>query len=278
MSVFIARLSKKNNPILNTPSFSDYISKSLPSQPKTIDKFSLGCTEAVYFTFGAALDKKPIINEKEIIFIQGYSSGDLESRLKTTFNLGNPLELIDFPEAFCTLYLNTDSIIFGGSSVGVDSLFYYKDSNQLVVTNRHNLLGYWASSAPLRKESFAWMLGRSHIGDYGTYWQNIKKTRPGSTYIGNYNRNDLVEKKATYAGLYTPIPDKDIPSHINELSEYFSSILDNSEQESRLWLSGGKDSRAIAGLISSSNNFHKMTFHTFGENYSPDVMSSIKLA
>lgn len=116
------------------------------------------------------------------------------------------------------------------------------------------------------------MVGRGHIGDFNTCWEKIKKTRPGSLY--QFIENKLIEHRSSYENLFEPIEDIEIESRISEVSHYFQKIIDSSKSDVRFWLSGGKDSRAIVGLLSGAKRFDQITFQTHGEKFAPDVMAA----
>jgi hypothetical protein len=284
MAVFLVRFSLVGTVIQGANSGtrlkdnSEEFLKYLPWSPKKTMAYSIGNSEALVFYFGAALDREPIkISQEEIILCHGYGSRGLERRIASAFTSSAALDLTDFPEAFCSIRISLDRVDFGGSAVGTDPLFFFEDCNSLIVTNRHNLLGHWVSNPSLRKDAFAWMAGRAHIGDFGTYWDDIKKTRPGSVYR-KISKNPLRETKANFGSLFAPIANGDIPHYVKDVSLEFKTILDSSSREARLWLSGGKDSRAILGLISGSSRFSSMSFQTHGEKFAPDAMSATRVA
>lgn len=120
------------------------------------------------------------------------------------------------------------------------------------------------------------MIGRGHIGDFGTCWENICKTKPGAFYGFEKESSRIVE--SDYSSLFDPIDDGEIFKKVKEVSRCFRDILDKSESPCRFWLSGGKDSRAIAGLISEASRFPELTFQTHGEKFAPDVMAATSVA
>ncbi|NKB78581.1 hypothetical protein HED49_03360 [Ochrobactrum daejeonense] len=187
-----------------------------------------------------------------------------------------PLDLISFPEAFCAIRLSKDGMQFAGSGVGVDAIYYLETDSEIVATNRHNLLAPWAIGRPLQKTTFAWIVGRSHGGDFNTYWEGIKRTHQGSVYF--VDGGHLHENGASFSNLFDPIETADIPSHISRLADEFGTVLTNNTRDARLWLSGGKDSRAIAGLLSKHPRFADLSFSTHGEKFSPDIMAATKVA
>ncbi|WP_373795363.1 hypothetical protein [Neisseria dentiae] len=278
MAIFLAKFSKVNNYSNSILKDTNAFKKYLPSEPKNIEKFNIGKCEAVVFYFDAALDRRVVTNihQKEIILCHGYGDQNLENKISNAFANKLPLDLSQFPEAFCAIKLTEDQISFGSSGVGIDPLFYYQDDEQLIVTNRHNLLGNWVRAPELRKQALAWTIGRSHIGDFGTYWNEIKKTIPGCTYIAS--EQSLFQYKLNYASLYRSVSNHEISDYIEDVANSFCNIIDSSDRGLRFWLSGGKDSRAIVGLLSKAKRFKDISFSTFGEKFQPDVMSAQLLA
>lgn len=278
MAIFLAKFAKNCDRSKSMLSDIDVFRKYFPSNPKNIETFKMGKCEAIAFYFDAALDRKIITgtSQSEVILCHGYGDNHLEDRIKHAFISRSALNLSTFPEAFCSIRITENEINFGSSGVGIDPLFYYQDNDQIVVTNRHNLLGHWIALPTLRKQALAWTIGRAHIGDFGTYWEEIKKTVPGTTYV--ISEQGFFQQQLNYHSLYSSISDKEIPDYIEDVSKTFCNIIDNSDRGLRFWLSGGKDSRAIVGLLSNAQRFKDISFSTFGEKFQPDVMSAKILA
>lgn len=277
MAVFLVRYTP-NGPRRPLADESAALAPYLPPLDYTVGCFSTGPCEALVFTFDAALDRPPTeLGPKDHVFCHGYGDASLEPRIARRLKSRLAFDLDGFPEAFCAIHAQADGIAFGSSAAGADALFYCEVEGSLFVTNRHNLLGHWVSHPTLRKSAFAWMLGRSHIGDFGTYWQQIKRTRPGSAYLKTAN-SPLVEVQGRFTNAYGPIPDAEINMHLAAVGADFCTILENSKAPAQFLLSGGKDSRAIAGMLSQAGNFQQMDFQTYGEPFAPDVMSARTVA
>ena len=275
MSVFLVRYSvaPKEPLVKSVEHFLPY----LPRSPLDIQSYQYGNSEALVFKFDAALDRVVVPSSQDIVLCHGYGDCNLETRVRNIFKQRRSFDLNAFPEAFCAIRLSSEGIEFGCSAVGIDPLFYYEDAEQIVVTNRHNLLGYWVTAPTLRKDAFAWIAGRNHIGDFGTYWNEIKKTCPGSVY-GRSKNSPTYEIEINYSGMYEPIQDNEIIEYIDDVARVFEEIINSTNQNLQFWLSGGKDSRAIAGLLSNAERFKDISFSTFGERFQPDVMSATRVA
>lgn len=276
MAIFLVRFS-----LASSNSLSNNIDKLypyLPSKPTSEEIYHYGANEAFVFKFDAALDREPNQSKlDELILCHGYGDNQLEERIRGSFKKKQALDLNSFPEAFCAIRLTNYTIEFGGSAIGIDPLFYYEDEEQLIVTNRHNLLGNWVDKPTLRKNALAWIAGRNHIGDFGTYWNEIKRVRPGNLYTKTL-KDPLREVVMDYSNIYKPISDEQIPDYIEDVANVFDEVISSNNQKLHFWLSGGKDSRAIAGLLSKSKRFKDISFSTFGEKFQPDVMSATKVA
>ncbi|KAB2676755.1 hypothetical protein F9K85_09680 [Brucella tritici] len=276
MAVFLARYSK-NSQNGDFKSLAADLLKYLPFAPREQKYDFVGNSEMLTFYFDAALDRPIARNDDgSILFCHGYGGNDLEERISANFRSRIPLDLVSFPEAFCAIRLSKDGMQFAGSGVGVDAIYYLETDDEIVATNRHNLLAPWAVGRPLQKTTFAWIVGRSHGGDFNTYWEGIKRTHQGSVYF--VDGNTLHEHEASFSNLFDPIETPDIPSYIARLADEFGTVLTNNTRDARLWLSGGKDSRAIAGLLSRHPRFAELSFSTHGEKFSPDIMAATKVA
>ncbi|KAB2708336.1 hypothetical protein [Brucella intermedia] len=276
MAIFLARYSKntqRNKLEVLAPDLLKY----LPFAPRDQNHDAVGNSEMLTFYFDAALDRQIARNEDgSILFCHGYGDRNLEGRITASFMSRTPLDLVSFPEAFCAIRLSDEGMQFAGSGVGVDAIYYLETDSEIVATNRHNLLAPWAVGRSLQKSTFAWIVGRGHGGDFNTYWEGIKRTHQGSVYY--IDGGHLKENSARFTNLFDPIETRDIPAHITQLADQFGSVLTNTTRDARLWLSGGKDSRAIAGLLSNHPRFRELTFSTHGEKFSPDIMAATKVA
>ena len=228
------------------------------------------------FGFGSALDSSISRNDSCTIIRQGYSLPGIEKRIEEEFLLGGHINTQNFPESFCAILAQKDQLVAYSSSTGVDQLFFYSTEGATYVTNRHNLLGPIVKDLTFKKSSFAWMVGRTHIGDMSTYWNEITRSKPGTKYV--VTSSCITAFEPDTKNLFDPIPNGDIQSEIAGISTYFKEILSNVSAEKRLWLSGGKDSRAIFGLIDCESVRDGLSMTTGGELFSPDVMAAQDLS
>lgn len=267
MSVFIARFS--NNVMqklrLHPSQFSDY----LPFPSESHEYFEVDKGELIIFNYQVALERKPVKINDSYLLVQGAGARNLEDRVFGCFSNNLPLQVSKFPEPFCAIMLNSDGIKFSTSFCGVDPIFYIIVDDVLYVSNRHNLLERYISNRSFEKQSFIWIVGRNHISSCDTYWRNLKKVEPSYTYLFD-GELSCFSKQQDFDLKYSK---EDVISKINDFSYSLNESLAISPVKKRLWLSGGKDSRAILGLI-SKENLEKFDFVTHGETYSPDVMSS----
>ncbi|MFC4539795.1 hypothetical protein ACFO0U_13540 [Chromohalobacter sarecensis] len=248
--------------------------KFLPREPVSTQYKNCGEGEIAVFSYGAALDKTIKILDKGFLFVQGYIPNSKLDGLVRELLSKKSANAVDFPESFCALLFYNNSFSFMSSVTAADQLFFYEGNDGFYVTNRHNLLGAVRESLTLRKESFWWMAGRTHIGDSGTYWNEISRSRPFRKY---FYENGLNEVKPDYRHLFEPIPNEDLGSVMEEATTYFKNVFDQVSASKRLSLTGGKDSRGILGLLSGTDHGASLKINTTGNFFSPDVMAATKL-
>lgn len=271
MSVFIARIKKKNS-ALDAGFEQENLLRFLPFSPTEASRFHEGAVDGFFFNFGSALDSSITKGQFGTIIKQGYFQPGIDGRLEDVLLRTGPVNSQQFPESFCALLINPNKLVAYSSSTGVDQLFFYSSENATYVTNRHNLLGAIDKHLTFKKSSFEWMVGRTHIGDMSTYWNEITRSRPGEKYV--ITRDDFISFSADNRDLFDPIDTGDIRSEISDISSYFRDVLSSVSCEKRLWLSGGKDSRAIFGLIDCPSVRSDLKLTTGGEYYAPDVMAA----
>lgn len=271
MSVFLFKFTASGDRVsIRNIDFSRY----LPREPRSQEYVSFGSAELRVFSYNAALDKPALETGSGFVFSQGYLPThryrDLADRLLDE----QPITLIDYPESFCAVSYLNGRVGFISAGTGADQLFIYQDQNSILVTNRHNLLGPFIKEKSLRKRSFWWMAGRSHIGDAGTYWDSIERTHPSTKYIYDGNLQRIATR---YDALFDPISIDDIPQTISLIVEHFEDVLRDTKAPKRLSLTGGKDSRAILGLLSAAGQTDNLLVNTSGYYFSPDVISAKNL-
>ncbi len=276
MSIFIARYKKNTNHLVWDKN-GQVFRKNLPFEPNNTSIYNFENTDLIVYSFKVALEREPYLSENRVTMLQGYGLSDLEERLVDCIDNNCSLDNKVFHEAFCAVSVTNNSINFCTSASGVDSLFYLDTEDEFIVTNGHNLLQTYIEKEklPFRKSAFAWMVGRGHLSDFGTYWEGVEKTIPANLFTYNknnlsINHSDIFQKKA--------INTADIKGIVKDISQYFDTLMNSIVAEKRIWLSGGKDSRAITSIMVNSSSFKDFDFVTHGESFSPDVMAAKDVA
>ena len=219
MTIFIYNFKKnESSKGLKDFNFIDYLPR-----PELEKKYkSIHNSEIITFKYNSALDKPLIDFNDGFLFVQGYLSNRKIKNLYEFLNSDKPANLVDFSESFCAISAKGNSFSFMSSVTGTDQLFYIETNENFFVTNRHNLLGALSLPLTLRKKSFCWMAGRTHIGDNGTYWKEIKRSLPSRHYI--YNQG-LKCVKPNYQNLFTKIKDSEVIDYFDSTVPYFKDIF-----------------------------------------------------
>lgn len=267
MSAFIFVHSKVSGPRWTKEELDEY----LPRPSEKLKIYSKGQSSLYHLAFNTALFREVLQGEGFTVAVEGYIEGDNLKRLPDFLLSEAEFDVSSYPDAFCSLAFSENCFGFYSSVTGIDQLFYYEDELGFYVTNRHNLLGLACKSLSLREDSFSWICSRGHIGDHGSYWNEIKRSRPGVKYFFDGSLRSEAGKKE---GLFVEISDSDAVDYLRSVANDFSSIFSSVDAEKSLSLTGGKDSRAILGLLDYSNSLEKLRVNTTGALYSPDVMSA----
>lgn len=271
MSVFLFRLAKN----ANAPSILQLdLGAHLPRHPRNEETILSGRAEIRIASYGAALDKPAVETQDGFVFCQGYLPRNALPKLSDRLLDEHPITLVDYPESFCAIAYRNGKFGFTSAGTGADQLFVHETPSAVFVTNRHNLLGPFTNDISLRKQSFWWMAGRTHIGDSGTYWNQIQRTLPSRKYVYN---GSLIEIGTDYDGLFETIEPADLSEAMTDIVEHFDGILSDISAPKRISLTGGKDSRAILGLLSAVGQTEQLTANTTGYYFSPDVMAATHL-
>ena len=268
MSIFLYNFKKnESSKNLEDFNFQDY----LPRPALKEERGSIGNSQIIIFKYNSALDK-PLVNFNDgFIFTHGYLPQKKIHRLYDFLDSDYRVDITNYSEAFCAISAKSDTFSFLSSVTGTDQIFYVETDSNFFVTNRHNLLGALSLKLTLRKKTFWWMAGRTHIGDEGTYWNEIKRSLPSRHYI---YRNDLKCISPSYENLFEGIKDSDVRDYFDTTVPYFEEVFADINHSMRLSLTGGKDSRAILGLLSKVTDISDIKINTTGYLYSPDVNSA----
>ena len=268
MSIFLYNFKKnEKSKSLEDFSFHDYLPR--PALKEEMEK--VGSSEIISFRYASALDKPLIKFNDGFMFLHGYLP---EKKVKDLYDFLDSelsVDIVNYSEAFCAISAKANGFSFMSSVTGADQLFYIEDENNIFVTNRHNLFGALSLKLTFRKKTFWWMAGRTHVGDEGTYWNEIKRSLPSRHYIYKDNIKCI---NPNYKNLFEEIKDNEIVDYFDTTVPYFEDIFSDINNSMRLSLTGGKDSRAILGLLSRVTDISDMRINTTGYLYSPDVNSA----
>lgn len=267
MSAFIFAFNKTSAPIWEKSELDVF----LPRPSKQLKVYEKGRSVLYHLIFDTALYRDVEDNQNFTIAIEGYISDNNRRMLPNMLLSTHEFDVTSFPDAFCSVAFTNDNFGFYSSITGIDQLFYYEDERGVYVTNRHNLLGIVCKSLTLRENSFAWMCSRGHIGDHGTYWNEINRSRPGEKYFYD---GELKTIKGRKTALFEQIKNDDAMDYLKSVADDFALIFNGIEAKKSISLTGGKDSRAILGLLDYSNSIDNIRVSTTGHLFSPDVMSA----
>lgn len=251
-------------------------SELFPLKPSSEKYFQLGNSELLLFSFGSVLDRDAVAIDNNIVFIQGYGDQGLEQRFLYAVENDPKGIQMDFDESFSGVVIKSDQIYAYSSITGVEHIFVYELSNEVLVTNRLNLLLPWLKNAKFNKKSFKWMAARYLISDNATYFEGVFRLRPAN--ICRITKDKVIINRPHTHEFIKQISDSEVPAYLDEVIRYFSSIFSGIKADKRLWLSGGKDSRAILGLLDAVGvTKDDIYISTTGELFSPDVMAAAKI-
>lgn len=268
MAIFIAALSKRGGgDPLRDVDFSAY----LPFEPVTIDQVVMGSASLKQFSFGAALDRPICRSSVGALSLQGYGGPELGNELLVRIFDRQSMRDEDYPEAFCCVAIRENGVGAYSSATGVDQVFMLKTESAVYLTNRHNLLGPFLNDVSFNRTSFMWMAGRTHIGELGTYWNEVERIKPGFKVQCTTAEEVRVSPHALH---FNSISEEECVGAIDDFVDDFASVLEAIPADKRIWLSGGKDSRAILGLLDYAGALGSVSIITGGELFSPDVMAA----
>lgn len=273
MAVLFAALARgtKDVPSLET------VKSALP--PGIVQATGASDGRAVLYSlkYGSASDNKPLIANGYLVEVSGLLADSRKSGLiddMTGRYAEGGVPLSDYPTQFCALGIGHNEIVGLVGAPGTDQLFTYENDDFVVVTNRHNLIALVIpeEKAKIRRDALILTMVQDHIRDFGTAVEGVMRTVPGSVIRGRMqgvSHHGPAEKNWEVG-----LDHRDLIARGEELANEYSQTLSRYERI-ELGISGGKDSRAILGLlIAGSDLASRLRLFTGGEPYAPDVMSA----
>lgn len=171
---------------------------------------------------------------------------------------------------------------------GVDQLFVAELPNATALSNRAGLCAQALArggSTPQRSLAAAgWLISQGWILDQESGYWEVDRPRAGSTVVIDAGRGVTVVEPEPSPFL-PPTPECPRPSYDElldeterDLRQTVCAIADLPLEERTLWLSGGKDSRTILGIILSEDLRHRFRFVTFGSPERGDAIVARSIA
>lgn len=280
MSVVVAYVPK--NPSRRLPDSELLaLSERLPL-PQNCEKNLIkgGGVSLVFFNYGAALDfmelRTSSTNKRQ--FAQGevtdQSIAWLDRLLTNSGQAANPLEN---PQSLISIQVREDEITLFTDCSGTQQYLYLETQDAWIFSNHQAVLGRWIESDEIDQEQLAWMSHQYHLHGFGHAFSAIRRTEPGTKYIVTPERVQIVKPNFNRKELFAPISDEDLPAMIDAVSDDIADFVFKNPAPAMLSLSGGKDSRAILGLLGPRALDEELTLWTWGEVYAPDVMAATSL-
>lgn len=286
MSAVVGRIFK--NQIASTETLEEltHLYSRLPFQaePKT-RTFQNGGGEVVFFDYGAAQDFEEITlassttdsNDPNLkIFAQGevtqHAREWLVNLLLAPEKALNP---IDHPEAIIAFSVGQDGVNLITGTPGTEPFLLCETETEIVFANHQCLIGHWIPDGKaLSTEALAWSIHKYHDQGYGHFISGITRTRAGSRTVISRGEIKTISVDPKTSELYSPISTETVPVLLEEAADSISDYIFRNSAPKQLALSGGKDSRAILGLLGERVYGRWINFQTAGEIYAPDVMAA----
>ena len=244
----------------------------------TVKYFSQEQAELAFFEYGAAQEFSEIKCNVEggKCFGQGVLSSNAREWLPRILgDITQSVTALTCPESVAGILLVNGEITIFSSTSGTDHFLYLETASEIVFSNHHAILGAFISGgASPRPESLAWMLHKFHTFEFEHHFEGIKRTTPGSRLVFSNNTIRTVPMQFSWDELTAPLPDAELPTLVNAVSDDLSGYILGSNCAKSLSLSGGKDSRAVVGLLGDDLYGRWVNFSTYGEVYAPDVMAA----
>lgn len=276
MSIILGAFAKGSD--LAFPAVEE-IRRHLPDSTRVeIKRHTLGSSMLVVAKYGAQSDQETIHDPDGSVFALSGIIDEVK-KAEAVGVLRNPRSISpdDFPQGFCAVGVTASGIVGMVSGPGTDQLFSFCDDRWIVITNRHNLVVPFMEQRPsVSPHALALMASQKCVRDYITYFEEVLRTPPATVLASDGERIRAFEpSSAEWARDLSP---GDVVDRLSHFSSYYCAVAEN-RRRIRLSLSGGKDSRAILGMLLPDDRIeYHVDVNTFGEPYAPDVMAAQDVA
>lgn len=278
MSVIIGRVSKPGHS--QEVNLQDLEAYALYDKEPTIRYYSNGTAEIAIFDYGSAQDVELLHRDDDCMaFGQGVMTSNARVWLpELLLHRERRSDPTMHPESVSGFALCHDEVRVFSSCSGTDSFVYTELRGSWVFTNHLPLLyPLMDARTTLDPVAMAWPLQKHHNFDYSHHIQGVIRTRPGSKWVITKNSAAEVPMNQRWDVLTARLDDRELPMMVEEYSSSLSEYILGTQCGKSLSLSGGKDSRAILGMLGDEVYGKWISFSTGGEPYSPDVMAAVDL-
>lgn len=190
---------------------------------------------------------------------------------------GRGADPMDFPSQFSSVATDGERILGFVSAPGTDQLFHWENEDWAVVTNRHNLITLFMplATARIRESALLSILAQNWIKDFGTIIEGVDRQAPCSIWVGGRDSGRIIEPRSI--AWSSDLAPADLIDRASELAADYCEML-GSASRIKFNVSGGKDSRAILGLLLDGGlDPSRLSLATGGEPFAPDVMAAADL-
>lgn len=279
MSVVVGRLSKSGS---NVAADLRSLWQRMPIQQEpSVRHFKNGEAELVFFDYGAAQEFEQLSGgaSQFKVFGQGVLTAEARRWLPSILSNQTPkVNPAEHPENVCGVVLGHNELRIFTSSAGTDGFLVLETDDAWVFSNHHSpLSAFIGMHTGIRQDALAWSLLKYHNMEFQHYLDGITRTQPGSIWIARNGGVQAIPMQVDWSQLTQPIKNGEAPELVENVGASLSDYLLSVPREKSLSLSGGKDSRAILGMLGDDIYGRWVTFSTGGELYSPDVMAASSL-
>lgn len=279
VGVILAALKKSDG--VGFPS-KDQFAAALPERNATGSVLkTVGRTILYSQDFGSIADAEEIEAQGWSFIVSGvYSARSrdlLAPAVLDALRTGRGVDPMDFPSQFSSVASDGERILGFVSAPGTDQLFHWENEDWAVVTNRHNLVTLFMplDAARIRESALISILAQNWIKDFGTVIEGVDRQMPCSIWVGGRESGTVIDPRSIeWSSELTP---GDLIERASELAADYCGML-GSASRIKFNVSGGKDSRAILGLLLEGGlDTSRLSLATGGEPFAPDVMAAAEL-
>jgi hypothetical protein len=288
VSVVVGRLAAGGRSPLDVALVERWV--PLPGGSSRVFRGVDGSAELVELSWGSVLDRPFALVGSSVIAVQGYPRwpSAIEERFERVVCAAEVPAMDAVPGSASGLVLRDGELRAYAGATGEYGLHVRVTDRDVTVSNRLAVLlglsGASAGEAAVDESSTAWLAGFGWRPGGSRSWRGVRQLRPGERMVARVvgDRIEVVFEEPPLGDLFAGLGGPAARARMDEVLTACTDGVASIEVDPARWrlpLSGGKDSRAVLGLLAAAGRLGDVgTVYTEGPPYGIEVLAASQVA